>query len=52
MTETNSIGTPLTSTSTKVLLLGAGELGRETAIAFHYLGLEAVSYTHLRAHET
>ncbi len=40
MTETNSIGTPLTSTSTKVLLLGAGELGRETAIAFHYLGLE------------
>lgn len=34
------IGTPLTATATKVLLLGAGELGKQLAIAFQNVGLE------------
>lgn len=34
------IGTPLTATATKVLLLGAGELGKQLAMAFQNLGLE------------
>lgn len=40
-TETSStIGTPLSSNATRVLLLGAGEIGRELAISFQRLGLE------------
>ncbi|WP_425486460.1 formate-dependent phosphoribosylglycinamide formyltransferase [Corynebacterium incognita] len=35
-----TIGTPLTPNATKVLLLGAGELGRDLAVAFQNLGLE------------
>lgn len=34
------IGTPLTGNATKVLLLGAGELGKQLVIAFQNLGLE------------
>lgn len=34
------IGTPLTGNATKVLLLGAGELGKQLAISFQSLGLE------------
>lgn len=34
------LGTPLTTNATKVLLLGAGELGKELATAFQNLGLE------------
>lgn len=34
------VGTPLTSNATKVLLLGAGELGRDLATSFQKLGLE------------
>lgn len=34
------IGTPLSSSATKVLLLGSGELGKEVAIAFQRLGVE------------
>ena len=34
------IGTPLTGSATKVLLLGAGELGKQLVIAFQNLGLE------------
>ncbi|GAC68157.1 formate-dependent phosphoribosylglycinamide formyltransferase, partial [Gordonia soli] len=37
------IGTPLTPTSTKVLVLGAGELGKEVIIAFQRLGVEVVA---------
>ena len=38
----------------RILLLGSGELGKELVIESKRLGLEviAVSYTHLRAHET
>lgn len=34
------IGTPLSPNATRVLLLGAGEIGRELAISFQRLGLE------------
>ncbi|MCG7277351.1 formate-dependent phosphoribosylglycinamide formyltransferase [Corynebacterium singulare] len=34
------IGTPLTGSATKVLLLGAGELGKQLVVAFQNLGLE------------
>ena len=34
------IGTPLTGNATKVLLLGAGELGKQLVIAFQNIGLE------------
>ncbi|MEM0051100.1 MAG: formate-dependent phosphoribosylglycinamide formyltransferase [Sulfolobales archaeon] len=37
------IGTPLSSKSTKVLLLGSGELGKELALEAHKLGLEVVA---------
>ncbi len=37
-----SIGTPMTSTATKILLLGGGELGKEVAIEAHKLGIEVV----------
>ena len=39
-------------TKKRILLLGSGELGKELVIESKRLGLEAVSYTHLRAHET
>ena len=38
-----SIGTPLTGSATRVLLLGAGELGKEVAIEFQRLGVEVVA---------
>ncbi len=34
------LGTPLTPNATKVLLLGAGELGRELTVSFQRLGVE------------
>ncbi|MBZ8176546.1 formate-dependent phosphoribosylglycinamide formyltransferase [Corynebacterium poyangense] len=34
------LGTPLSPTATKVLLLGAGELGRELVASFHRFGVE------------
>jgi phosphoribosylglycinamide formyltransferase 2 len=37
------IGTPLTPTSTKALLLGSGELGKEVAIEFQRLGVEVIA---------
>ena len=37
------IGTPLSRTATRVMLLGAGELGKEVAIAFQRLGVEVVA---------
>jgi phosphoribosylglycinamide formyltransferase 2 len=36
----DAIGTPNSSTATKVLLLGSGELGREVTIALQRLGVE------------
>ena len=36
------IGTPLSSSATRVMLLGCGELGKEVIIAFQRLGVEVV----------
>jgi len=38
-----SIGTPLTPDATRVLLLGAGELGKEVAIELQRLGAEVIA---------
>jgi phosphoribosylglycinamide formyltransferase 2 len=37
------IGTPLSPTATRVMLLGAGELGKEVIIAFQRLGVEVIA---------
>ncbi len=37
------IGTPLKSNATRVLLCGAGELGKELCIAFQRLGIEVIA---------
>jgi phosphoribosylglycinamide formyltransferase 2 len=37
------IGTPLSASSTRVMLLGAGELGKEVIISFQRLGVETVA---------
>ena len=37
------IGTPLSPNATKVMLLGAGELGKEVIIAFQRLGVEVIA---------
>jgi len=37
------IGTPLTESATKVMLLGAGELGKEVIIALQRLGVEVIA---------
>lgn len=38
-----SIGTPLSSTATKVMMLGAGELGKEVVIELQRLGVEVIA---------
>lgn len=38
-----TIGTPLTSTATRVMLLGSGELGKEVVLEFQRLGVEVVA---------
>jgi phosphoribosylglycinamide formyltransferase 2 len=48
------IGTPLNPGSTKVMLLGAGELGKEVVIALQRLGVETIAvdrYPHAPAHQ-
>ncbi len=37
------IGTPLSASATKVMLLGAGELGKEVVIALQRLGVEVIA---------
>jgi phosphoribosylglycinamide formyltransferase 2 len=37
------IGTPLTSSATRVMLLGSGELGKEVIIALQRLGVEVIA---------
>ena len=37
------IGTPLTSSATRVMLLGSGELGKEVIIAMQRLGVEVIA---------
>jgi len=47
------IGTPLTPSATRVMLLGAGELGKEVIIALQRLGVEVIAvdrYAHAPAH--
>jgi len=47
------IGTPLSPSATKVMLLGAGELGKEVIIAFQRLGVEVIAvdrYPHAPGH--
>ena len=38
-----SLGTPLTPSATRLLLLGSGELGKEVAIAAQRLGVEVIA---------
>lgn len=38
-----SIGTPFSNTAKRVMLLGAGELGKEVAIALQQLGVEVIA---------
>jgi len=39
----NQIGTPLSTSATRVMLLGAGELGKEVIIALQRLGVETIA---------
>ncbi|MEN8720743.1 MAG: formate-dependent phosphoribosylglycinamide formyltransferase [Oceanococcaceae bacterium] len=43
MTSVLTFGTPLTPTATKVLFLGAGELGKEVIIELQRLGVEVIA---------
>lgn len=48
------IGTPLTHTATKALLLGSGELGKEVAISLQRYGVEVIAvdrYANAPAHQ-
>jgi len=48
------IGTPLTSSATRVMLLGSGELGKEVIIALQRLGVEVIAvdrYPHAPGHQ-
>ncbi|MGL1885855.1 MAG: formate-dependent phosphoribosylglycinamide formyltransferase [Reichenbachiella sp.] len=38
-----TIGTPLSKSATKVMMLGSGELGKEVAIEFQRLGVEVIA---------
>ena len=38
-----TIGTPNTTSQTKLMLLGSGELGKEVAIAAQRLGVEVIA---------
>ncbi len=43
MTTIKRLGTPLSPTATKVMLLGSGELGKEVIIALQRLGIEVIA---------
>ena len=43
MTTFRTLGTPLSPSATKVMLLGSGELGKEVIIALQRLGVEVVA---------
>ena len=43
MNTLERIGTPLSSTATRVMLLGSGELGKEVIIALQRLGVETIA---------
>jgi phosphoribosylglycinamide formyltransferase 2 len=49
-----TLGTPLSKTATRALLLGSGELGKEVAIALQRIGVEVVAadrYANAPAHQ-
>lgn len=49
-----SLGTPLSPSATRVMLLGAGELGKEVIIALQRLGVEVIAvdrYPHAPGHQ-
>ena len=49
-----TLGTPLSPSATKVMLLGAGELGKEVLIALQRLGVETIAvdrYEHAPGHQ-
>jgi phosphoribosylglycinamide formyltransferase 2 len=41
--EQRTIGTPLTSSATRVMMLGSGELGKEVVIEFQRYGVEVIA---------
>jgi phosphoribosylglycinamide formyltransferase 2 len=43
MSDAVRLGTPLSSSATKVMLLGSGELGKEVIIALQRLGVEVIA---------
>ena len=43
MNKRSVIGTPLSPSATKVMLLGSGELGKEVIIALQRLGVETIA---------
>lgn len=43
MNDAGTLGTPLTGNATRVVLLGAGELGKELAIELQRLGVEVIA---------
>lgn len=43
MTPVSPLGTPLTPSATRVMLLGAGELGKEVVITLQRLGVETIA---------
>jgi phosphoribosylglycinamide formyltransferase 2 len=52
--ETPGIGTPLSPTATRVMLLGSGELGKEVLMALQRLGVETIAvdrYDHAPGHQ-
>ncbi len=54
MNKRSIIGTPLSSSATKVMLLGSGELGKEVIIALQRLGVETIAvdrYEHAPGHQ-
>ncbi|MFZ6774341.1 formate-dependent phosphoribosylglycinamide formyltransferase [Undibacterium sp. SXout7W] len=54
MTTMKNIGTPLSPSATKVMLLGSGELGKEVIISLQRLGVEVIAvdrYPHAPGHQ-
>ena len=45
------IGTPLSATAKRVMLLGSGELGKEVIIALQRLGVEVIVLIVMRMHQ-
>jgi len=48
--HTLPLGTPLSPSAARVMLLGAGELGKEVLIALQRLGVETIASTAMSTH--